>query len=298
MLRILWIVGVLIALALMVSVIVDAASGLDLAELRLGWLALSTLAFSISWLGFAAAWVALNPHGSALVQAATWTRSQLLRYLPGAIWAPMARASAVPGQASQRFATVVAEALIFLATALCVGGAAGGLAVDGRLFTAVLAPGVALALVHWGGRRFSITTGRAAMAMLWLVPSWLLYGLATAAGQAAVGTGPSVAAVVAAGLVAWAAGFVVIFAPGGAGVREVVYGSLLAGTAPRSLIAAGAVASRLAFTGAEVLVAMALAALARRRAAPDDGLPRGAGRHADQPRKAGSDADGLERLSE
>ncbi len=299
--RLLWIVGVLVALALMILVIVDAASGLDLAQVRVGWLVASVLAFSVAWLGFAAAWVALNSHGSALTQAAAWTRSQLLRYLPGAIWAPMARASQVPGPSSQRFATVVVEALVFLATAACVGGLVGGLAIDGRLFAAVVAPGLALAIVHWGGRRFAVTTKRAAAATLWLLPSWLLYGLATAAGQAAVGAGPSVAAVVSAALVAWAAGFVVVFAPGGAGVREVVYGTLLAGSAPRSRLAAGAVASRLAFTSAEILVALTLAALARRAGErggrPDDASPARVGGDTDQPRETGGDANGLEALS-
>lgn len=294
----LWIAGVLVALGLMVAVVVDALSGLDLSQLRIAWLVVSALAFSVAWLGFAAAWVALNAHGSVLAQAAAWTRSQLLRYLPGAIWAPMARASNVPGRPSQRYATVIVEALVFLATAACVGGLVGGIAIDARLLLAVPAPLLALAVVHWGGRRFSVTTRRAGTATLWLLPSWLLYGLATAAGQAAVGTGPSVAAVVAAALVAWAAGFVVVFAPGGAGVREVVYGSLLAGTAPSSRIAAGAVASRLAFTCAEIVVGLTLAALVRRKGAEryDGSLPARPTGDTDQPRSAGGDPNGLEAL--
>ena len=295
-LRVLWIVGVLGALALMVGVIVDAASGLQLSELRIGWLVLSAGAFSVAWLGFALAWVALNAHGSALQQAAAWTRSQLLRYLPGAIWAPMARAAKVPGRPSQRAATVVVEALIFVATAACVGGLVGGLAIDARLLAAVPAPIVALAIVHWGGRRFSVTMQRAFAATLWLLPSWLLYGLAAAAGQAAVGPGPSVAAVVAASLVAWAAGFVVVFAPGGAGVREVVYGSLLAGTAPLSGSRQEPWSRGSRSRAREFIVTFVLAALARRgRPTPGDvPLPVRVAGDADQPGSAGGDGDGLE----
>jgi glycosyltransferase 2 family protein len=207
-----------------------------------------------------------------VAQMARWAHSQLLRYLPGAIWAPMARASSVPGERSRRVATLVVEAVIFLASAAAVGGLLGGIAVDPLLFLACPAPLAALAIVRFGAARFDVSVGRAWRAMAWLLPSWLLYGLASAAAQAAVGTGPSVGAVGAASLLAWSVGFVAVFAPGGAGVREVVYGALLAGTAPSATIAGGAIASRLAFTVGELVVAVVLAWWVRpRRSARTEG---------------------------
>jgi hypothetical protein len=165
----------------------------------------------------------------------------------------------VPGEPSRRVATVIVEALIFLASAAGVGGLLGGLTVDPLLYLACAAPLGALAIVRYGAARFDVPVGRAWRAMAWLLPSWLLYGLASAAAQAAVGAGPSVGAVGAASLLAWSAGFVAVFAPGGAGVREVAYGALLAGTAPSATIAGGAIASRFAFTVAELVVAVVLA---------------------------------------
>jgi hypothetical protein len=264
-LRVLWVAGVLASLGLMCLVVVRALSGIDAESLELGWLVVSGVLFAVSWVGFAAAWVALNAHGHPVTQMAKWVHSQLLRYLPGAIWAPMARVSSVPGARSRRIATIAVEALIFLASAAAVGGLLGGLTVDPLLLLLCPAPLLALAVVQFGAARFDVTTRRAADATVWLVPSWALYAAASAAAQAAVGGGPSVGAVGAASLLAWAAGFVAVFAPGGAGVREVVYGAVLSGTAPSATIAGGAVASRLAFTVGELVVAAALAWYVRAR---------------------------------
>jgi glycosyltransferase 2 family protein len=271
LLQVLWAVGVIVSLALMLLVLVRAVSGLDVESLELGWLVVSGLLFAVSWVGFAAAWVALNRHGRPVDQMARWVHSQLLRYLPGAIWAPIARASSVPGQRSRRVATVVVEALLFLASAVSVGGLLGGIAVDPLLFLACPAPLGALLIVRFGAGRFDVSLGRATTAMVWLLPSWVLYGLASAAAQAAVGAGPSVGAVGAASLLAWSVGFVAVFAPGGAGVREVVYGAVLSGTAPSSRIAGGAIAARLAFTVGELVVAVVLAGWVRRRRSPSEG---------------------------
>jgi glycosyltransferase 2 family protein len=264
--RVLWATGVVASFALMLVVVVRAVRGLDVDALDFRWLVVSGLLFALSWLGFAAAWVALNRHGPPVAQMARWAHSQLLRYLPGAIWAPMARASSVPGARSRRVATVLVEALIFLASAAAVGGFLGGIAVDPLLFLACPSPLAALAIVHLGAKRFDVPVARATTATLWLLPSWVLYGFASAAAQAAVGTGPSVGAVAAASLLAWSVGFVAVFAPGGAGVREVVYGALLAGSAPSATIAGGAVAARLAFTVGELAVALALGWWVRPRA--------------------------------
>jgi hypothetical protein len=266
-LRVLWVLGLVAAFGLMVAVVVEAASSLDLRSLNVGWLVVSTALFALAWAGFARAWVALNGAGDRhpVHEAAAWVHSQLLRYLPGAVWAPIKRASGVQGETHNRIATVVVEAMIFLASAACVGGLVGGLSIDPRLMIGVAAPFVALVVVRLGANRFGLRTDAVVRATLWLLPCWALYGLASAAAQAAVGRGPSVAAVVSASLVAWAAGFVIVVAPGGTGVREVVYGALLAGTAASSRLAAGALAARLTFTVGELVVLAGLGWLARRQ---------------------------------
>ena len=53
---------------------------------------------------------------------------------------------------------------------------------------------------------------------------------------------------------AWAAGLVVVIAPSGLGVREVVYVSLLSGTLPYAELVAAAVTMRLAMVVAELAV--------------------------------------------
>jgi uncharacterized membrane protein YbhN (UPF0104 family) len=66
-------------------------------------------------------------------------------------------------------------------------------------------------------------------------------------------SGPDeILAVAGAASVAWAAGLVVVIAPSGVGVREVVYIKLLSGTLPFAELAAGAVTMRLAMIVAEL----------------------------------------------
>jgi uncharacterized membrane protein YbhN (UPF0104 family) len=54
--------------------------------------------------------------------------------------------------------------------------------------------------------------------------------------------------------IAWSAGLVVVIAPGGIGVRELVYVALLAGVLPRADAAAAAVTMRLVTIAAEAAV--------------------------------------------
>jgi len=72
--------------------------------------------------------------------------------------------------------------------------------------------------------------------------------------------------VVGAYALAWVAGFLVVFAPGGLGVREAVFVALLAGTAGKSAALSVAVASRVVTVVADLLMGGAGAALLWRRA--------------------------------
>jgi uncharacterized membrane protein YbhN (UPF0104 family) len=63
---------------------------------------------------------------------------------------------------------------------------------------------------------------------------------------------------------AWCAGFVVVFAPAGAGIREVVLVALFAGVMHRADATAIALVSRVLMTGGDLISAGAAALIARR----------------------------------
>lgn len=279
------ILGLLASLAVVAWVADRGASAVNLATLRPGLLAGSMGAGLVAWLGLGCGWAALTAASSPARAVATWSRTQALRYLPGAIWAPASRAVTVPGRRSRQLATVVAEAGVTLAAAVGVGGvllAAGGspwwalglLGLPGALALAQFAPRLRSAKSSEGEPPAPITSDlrRVGAALTWYVASWLAYAASVVLAQAAVGSLGSPWRVAGAGCVAWAAGFVTIIAPSGAGAREVAYVALLIGTAPRDRLAAGAVASRLTFTVAE-LVVLAVVVVQRLRARESSAVP-------------------------
>ncbi len=213
-------------------------------------------------LGFAAIWWTLLGRGWGLVAAghatrgdvSVWCRTQAVRYLPGGFWAPAARVAVLRGGMVDRLSTVIAENLTALCAALAIG--AGGLAVSGRLWAL---PGVLIALAPVFASRFMAGRTRVEPVRIRKATgNYLLAFMAYAASavlvQAAVSGVHDVPAVVGAAAVAWGAGLVVVIAPGGVGVREVVYVFLLSDAFPDGELAAAAVTSRLVVIAAELLV--------------------------------------------
>ncbi len=298
--------GLLASLAVVAWVADRGVRAVNLATIRPGLLAGSLGAGLLAWLGLGRGWAALTAASSPAQALATWSRTQALRYLPGAIWAPASRAATVPGRRRRQVATVVAEAVVTLAAAVTVGGillAAGGspwwavallalplaLAVPAVLalpaVLARLAPrrrppppaGVGPGVVGSGEAGAqpaapAVSSTRVRAGLAWYLGSWVAYGASVALAQAAVGPLGSPWRVAGAGCLAWAAGFVTIIAPSGAGAREVAYLALLAGTGPRGRLAAGAVTSRLTFTAAE-LVVLAVVVAQRLRARESSAAP-------------------------
>ena len=82
--------------------------------------------------------------------------------------------------------------------------------------------------------------------------AFLAYAILAVLVQVAVSGAVDVVAIAGASCLAWAAGLVVVIAPSGIGVREVVYVELLAGTLPHAELAAGAVTMRLIMIAAEL----------------------------------------------
>lgn len=212
------------------------------------------LMFALTWwLALAAGWASLVDERTAAV---TWCRTQVARYLPGAIWAVVTRASTVKGRIRHKLAAVVAENVVVLFVALGVGGLFLGLA-DPRWGALAL---LALVPLVFAGRLAGYTNLTAAAirrtAVVYLA-GYLAYGVFSVLVQRAI-SGPldmhDSLYVAGASCFAWAAGLVVVFAPGGVGVRELSYVWLLAHVLPRDQLQAGAVASRMMTVVAELLI--------------------------------------------
>src|SRR6201989_194739 len=89
------------------------------------WLLAPALAGALLWWTLLArGWAILASGHAAREDMGMWCRTQVLRYLPGGIWAPTSRVVLVGGSAVDRVATVAAENIVSLVAALALGGAA------------------------------------------------------------------------------------------------------------------------------------------------------------------------------
>jgi uncharacterized membrane protein YbhN (UPF0104 family) len=246
------------SVALVGVVAVRALGGLDRDELTLWSLPLAFMATAVWWLLLACGWSVLLGGRIDRRAIGSWCRTQALRYLPGGIWAPASRAVVVNGTMLDKLTTVGAENLIALGAALAVGGvafAAAGHLVWAPLVLAVAAP---LVVSRFVASRTRVSTGRAARATAVYVGAFVAYAVAAVLVQAAVSGFDHPWSVAGAASVAWGVGLVVVIAPGGLGVRELVYVALLSPTIPSAEAAAAAVALRVVTIAAE-LVALVLA---------------------------------------
>jgi glycosyltransferase 2 family protein len=246
--------GFVAALALVVYVAVRAAGGAHLHRLTWWPLALGLVLVVAWWLLLARGWSLLVTGRTTRSDMSVWCRTQALRYLPGGIWAPASRATVLPGRLLGRISTVVAENVISLCAALAIGGVA--LAASGELWwiplaAALAVPPVAARLLP---ERAALDTTRVGAATWNLLLAFVLYAGSAVLVQSAVSGFHHVLLVAGAAAVAWGAGLVVVIAPGGIGVREVVYVALASHAVAAGQLSAGAVAMRLEAIAAELLV--------------------------------------------
>lgn len=242
------------AAALAIVAIVAVKAVRDAPPRRLDWplLAPALAATLVWWVLLARGWALLVSGAWTRVDAATWYRTQALRYLPGGIWAPASRVAVAGGSARERVSVVAAENVGALCAALVVGGAC--LAASGRVaWLGLIAAAAVPALLA----RARVLPARAPGTLTNYLAAFAAYAVASVLAQAAVSGWHAPLAVAGAAGVAWAAGLVVIVAPGGIGVREVVYVGLLAGAFGEGELAAGAVTLRLSTIAAELLVLVA-----------------------------------------
>jgi uncharacterized membrane protein YbhN (UPF0104 family) len=217
-------------------------------------LPLALLGAATWWVLLARGWALVLQGRSSRRDISAWCRTQALRFLPGGFWAPASRATIVNGSALDKVSTVAAENVLALCAAVTIGGL--GLGLSGKPWFLGLAPAIAAPLVasRYLQAHTRVAPARTLRATGNYVTAFVAYGAAAILAQYAVsGSGHPLAVAGAAGI-AWAAGLVVVFAPSGVGVREVVYVALLAGMLPKAELAAAAVTMRLIMIVAELAV--------------------------------------------
>jgi glycosyltransferase 2 family protein len=248
------VVGFLAAVSIVVYMGVRAAGEVHPRDWTFWPLPIALLGAATWWLGLGRGWSLLVNGRTTRNDISVWCRTQALRFLPGGFWAPASRVLVVHGKPLDKMSTVAGENLLALTAAMTIGGVA--LAVAGRMLwlglaVAILIPLVAARLLR---ERIRITPARSVRGAVNYLLAFAAYGIAAVLVQLAVSGLHDPAAVAGAASVAWAAGLVVVIAPSGVGVRELVYVKLLAGTLPHAELAAAAVTMRLIMIIAECAV--------------------------------------------
>jgi uncharacterized membrane protein YbhN (UPF0104 family) len=251
LLRVLGFVG---AVAIVAYMGIRAAREVKPEDLRFWPLPLALLGAAVWWLLLARGWSLLLSGRTGWHDISVWCRTQALRFLPGGFWAPASRVTVVHGRTLDKLSTVAAENLLALAAAVSIGGL--GLGVSGQWLYLALVPALAVPLLasRYLQRYTRVAPARTLRATGNYVIAFAAYGAAAVLVQAAVSGNTHLLAVAGAATLAWGAGLVVVFAPSGVGVREVVYVALLAGMFPKAELAAAAVTMRLIMIVAELSV--------------------------------------------
>jgi glycosyltransferase 2 family protein len=246
------------AVAIVVVMGVRAVRAVDLGALAI-WPLPIALVFAVGWwVLLARGWALLVTGTARRSDVGMWCRTQAIRYLPGGIWAPASRVTLLPGTLSDKLSTVGAENVIALCAAAAVGGAA--FAAAGKLVWLPLV--VVIAAPAFGARliasRSRVTPARALLVTWNDTLGFVGYAVAAVLVQTAVSGRMDPFGVAGAAAIAWATGLVVVIAPSGLGVREVVYVALLSGTFSNSEATTAAVTLRLVTVFAELAVLVLL----------------------------------------
>jgi len=248
-------------------------SHIELAKIDWGALVGSFALAAIATVGAGLIWLAIL-RGLGVRTHLRWAgiffQAQLGKYIPGSVWqyagrAAVSRTYGIPGRA-----VGLSLPIEFAASAIAAGAMAGFLL---GWWGALILAGVAIALVPGEtiarDRRATVATIRATLLFL---PVWLLLGMSfwlCARGLVAV-PAHDLAYYMGAFAVAWLAGLVAIYAPGGLGVREAVLVALLGGRIGAANALVVAAASRLILILVDVLLAAVAGAVKRRDQPPLD----------------------------
>jgi len=207
---------------------------------------------------------------------------QLGKYLPGSIWPMLAqmelgathrvpRHHSASASVLNMFVSLSSALLIALLTLPFVANSASYVwaAVAAPVLLGCLHPRVLNALL---GRLFRLTrqppldrplaAGAVAGALAWWSGAWMCYGLQIWLLTTRLGAPRGTAALVALGgfSLAWCAGFLAVFVPAGAGVREILLAALLSPIVGAGAATAVALVSRVLTTAGDLLAAAAVSA--------------------------------------
>jgi glycosyltransferase 2 family protein len=243
-----------LAVALVVAMGVIAVRDVRFDSLTWGLLVPALVATAGWWILLARGWSILAAGRTTRADMGMWCRTQVLRYLPGGIWAPTSRVALVGGSALDRLATVAAENVVSLCAALALGGVA--MAASGRPAWAALALVLVVpaAGVRLARGRTRLDAGRNRRATLNALAAFACYLVAAVLVQAAVSGFHRPLLIAGAAGISWAVGLVVVITPGGLGARELAYAALLAPTLPHAQLAAAAIVLRALTIAAELAV--------------------------------------------
>lgn len=253
------------ALALVAYMGYRAARQIDLSTLHYWPLVAAFGAALVWWLSLALGWASLIDDGDPRGAVASWCRTQVARYMPGGIWAVVARATTVRGRVRDKLTAVTAENVIVLLVSLAVGGVWASIH-NWRWLPLVLLVAAPLLASRWLEKRTKISRRGVRRTAASYTVGYFAYGVLGVLVQIAVSgvRDPTYPLYVAgAACVAWAVGLVVVFAPGGVGVRELVYMWMLSGLYPKVELEAAAVTTRLVTVLAELVVLAAVWRLGR-----------------------------------
>ena len=254
-------------------------SHIDLSHVGWASLAGAALLGAIAVAGTALIWLEILRRLGESPQprwAGIYLQAQLGKYIPGSLWQYAGRAVTARVQGIAMRTTTVSTA-VELAAAVLAAGAAASLAGGAWLAAAVAVTAAAALCLGW---RMTTTTPRAtsiaratAVATILYVLVWAVMGLAFWLTARALFNVPisELAFDIGAFSIAWLAGLVAFFAPGGIGVREAVLVGLLhrrIGTADAIVVAA---ASRGVLTVVDVAGAAVGVLLLRKPRRPKSG---------------------------
>jgi glycosyltransferase 2 family protein len=242
------------AVAIVVVMSVRAVRAVDFGALEVWPLGVALVCAVGWWVLLARGWALLVTGTSRRGDIGMWCRTQAIRYLPGGMWAPASRVTLLPGTLSDKLSTVGAENVIALCAAAAVGGAA--FAAAGKLewlplVVVIAAPAAGARLI---ASRSRVTSERALHVTWNDTIGFIGYALAGVLVQTAVSGRTDVFDVAGAATIAWATGLVVVIAPSGLGVREVVYVALVSGTFSNAEATTAAITMRLVTVIAELAV--------------------------------------------
>ena len=282
--------GLVLAVAAVVFVVREVvAVWPELVEVAEGadwrWLGVAAVVFVVGELLFALSWPVtlrlLDHRVDPAEGAAAFLVTQTAKFVPGSVWQAVGRFGAAARLGLPRRVTgasLLLETAGLCGAALVIGGVTGAVgdtlvhAWDVSGGVAVLASVGAVAAGSAGivvgallARRLlaGTTPTPVVVAALWQAAVWVLWGLAAAA--LAVAVGAPAGAVLGAFAFSWICGFVVIGAPAGLGVREVVMAAALAPSMAEADALAVTIGSRALWIVVQLGCAAAGAALLVRR---------------------------------